>query len=73
MEICKQQQIHNFCHPNALMTLKEYLTDYATDETKRVGNLLIEKELETFDNDQIKATLVDNLKKIENGGRDFNF
>ena len=73
MEICKQQQIHNFCHPNALMTLKEYLTDYATDETKRVGNLLIEKELETFDNDQIKATLVDNLRKIENGGRDFNF
>lgn len=73
MEICKQQQIHNFCHPNALMTLKEYLTDYATDETKRVGNLLIEKELETFDNDQIKATLVENLKKIENGGRDFNF
>ena len=55
------------------MTLKEYLTDYATDETKRVGNLLIEKELETFDNDQIKATLVENLKKIENGGRDFNF
>lgn len=73
MEICKQQQIHNFCHPNALMTLKEYLTDYATDETKRVGNLLIEKELETFDNDQIKAALVENLKKIENGGRDFNF
>ena len=73
MEICKQQQIHNFCHPNALMTLKEYLVDYATDETKKVGNLLIEKELKTFDNDQIKATLVDNLKKIENGGRDYNF
>lgn len=73
MEICKQQQIHNFCHPNALMTLKEYLVDYATDETKKVGNLLIEKELKTFDNDQIKATLIENLKKIENGGRDYNF
>lgn len=73
MEICKQQQIHNFCHPNALMTLKEYLTDYATDETKKVGNLLIEKELESFDNGQIKAALIENLKKIENGGRDFNF
>ena len=73
MEICKQQQIHNFCHPNALMTLKEYLVDYATEETKQVGNRLIEKELESFDNDQIKATLIENLKKIENGGRDFNF
>ncbi len=73
MEICKQQQILNFCHPNALMTLKEYLVDYATDETKKVGNLLIEKELKTFDNDQIKATLIENLKKIENGGRDYNF
>ena len=73
MEICKQQQIHNFCHPNALMTLKEYLVDYATEETKQVGNRLIEKELESFDNDQIKVTLIENLKKIENGGRDFNF
>ena len=73
MEICKQQQIHNFCHPNALMTLKEYLIDYATDETKKVGSLLIEKELESFKEGQIKAALLENLKKIENGGRDYNF
>lgn len=73
MEICKQQQIHNFCHPNALMTLKEYLTDYASAETKLIGNKLIENELEIFDNAQIKDTLLENLKKIEHGGRDFNF
>ena len=37
MEICKEQKIHNFCHPNAIMTLKEYLEDYASTETKKVG------------------------------------
>jgi len=73
MAVCKQQQIHNFCHPNAVMTLKEYLEDYAKTDTKIVGEKLILRELETINNDKIRTTTKDFLKKIENGERDFRF
>ena len=45
MTLCKNGQIQNCCHPNALMTLKEYLVDYASPETRSVGEALIDKEL----------------------------
>lgn len=73
MEICKSQQIHNFCHPNAIMTLKEYLEDYASDETKKVGLEVISRELQTLENSQIKTTVRENLNKIEGGERNFKF
>ena len=73
MEICKSQQIHNFCQPNAIMTLKEYLEDYASDETKAIGEKLIAKEVELIKNEKIKQTVKENLKKIEEGQRDFKF
>lgn len=74
MEVCKQQQIHNFCHPNALITLKEYLEDYASDETKAIGYKLIEEEMSKFQgNEKIKKALTENLKQIEHGERDFRF
>ena len=73
MEICKSQQIHNFCQPNASMTLKEYLEDYASDETKKLGNELISKEVELIENEKIKQVVKENLKKIEQGERDFKF
>lgn len=73
MEICKQQQIKKFCHPNAIITLKEYLEDYASEKTKQIGNKLIAKELKTLDNDNIRNTVVEDLKKIEQGERDFRF
>ena len=73
MEICKSQQIHNFCHPNAIMTLKEYLEDYASSETKVVGEKLIEKEVETLENPQIKDTVIEDLAKIHSGERGFKF
>ena len=73
MEICKSQQIHNFCHPNALMTLKEYLEDYASDETKKVGYDLIARELEMLEIPSIKDKVEENLVKIEAGQRDFKF
>ena len=73
MEICKSQQIHNFCQPNAIMTLKEYLEDYASEETKAIGEKLILKELELIENEKIKQTVKENLKKIEQGQRDFKF
>lgn len=73
MDICKSQQIHNYCQPNAIMTLKEYLEDYASDETKKVGEALIAKEVEKLQNENIKATVKEDLVKIHNGERDFTF
>lgn len=73
MEICKQQQIKSFCHPNAIMTLKEYLEDYASEETKQLGYKLIAKEVKTLDNENVKNTVIEDLKKIELGERDFKF
>ena len=73
MEICKEQQIHNFCHPNAIMTLKEYLEDYASKETKAVGEKLIQNELKTFENKKMAELVEENLEKISQGERDFRF
>lgn len=73
MEICKQQQIHNFCHPNAIITLKEYLEDYASDATKKVGAELLLSEIETLQDEKIKQIVKDDLDKIEKGERDFRF
>lgn len=73
MEICKEKQIHNFCHPNAIITLKEYLEDYASSETKEVGDRLVIKELETLNDEKIKQIVKEDLLKIEQGQRDFRF
>lgn len=73
MKICKKQQIHNFCHPNALLTLKEYLEDYASPTTKATGEKLIEKELSLIENDAIRNQTKEYLQEIENGKRDFRF
>ena len=74
MELCKSGQIQNCCHPNALMTLKEYLTDYASKETKQVGEQLIEKELHTIPKEKVRQIVVENLRAIEEEGcRDFRF
>lgn len=73
MEICKKQQIHNFCHPNAIMTLKEYLTDYASDETKKSGEKLIPEEVSKIEDENIKKITIENLSKIETGKRNFKF
>ena len=73
MAICKNEQIHNFCHPNALMTLKEYIEDYASPETRAAGEKLIEKELKLFNDQNLEADLEDKLAKIHNGERDFRY
>lgn len=73
MEICKEQKIHNFCHPNAIMTLEEYLEDYASPETRKVGEELIDKELKTLGNNKLKCAVEENLDKIKQGERDFRF
>ena len=73
MEICKNEQIHNFCHPNALMTLKEYLEDYASPETKAAGEKLIQKELIQFQDNKLEEDLEQKLVKIHEGERDFRY
>ncbi len=73
MSLCKTGQIQNCCHPNALMTLKEYLMDYASEETKAVGEALIQAELANIPKEQVRETAKDHLAKIEEGIRDFRF
>ena len=73
MSLCKAGQIQNCCHPNALMTLKEYLMDYAAPETKAVGEALIQAELENIPKEKVREICKDHLEKIEQGIRDFRF
>lgn len=73
MSICKKGEIQNCCHPNALMTLKEYLEDYASPETKELGNALITRELDNISTAGIREITLRNLKSIEQGQRDFRF
>ena len=73
MSFCKAGEILNFCHPNALITLKEYLEDYASPETREIGLALIEKEMKKVPNEKVRRTATDFLGKIEQGERDFRF
>ncbi len=73
MSLCKNMQILNCCHPNALMTLKEYLEDYASEETKELGMALIEKELEKIPNPKVKRIAAEHIHDIAEGKRDFRF
>ena len=70
MKVCKKEEIHNFCGPNAIMTLKEYLEDYASDKTKAIGDKLISDELNQIQNQKLKEKIKENLEKIEQGQRD---
>lgn len=73
MSLCKSGQIQNCCHPNALMTLKEYLEDYASPDTKKIGEALIQKELGNIPKEKIREITVHHLQEIEKGNRDFRF
>ncbi len=73
MSLCKSGQIQNCCHPNALMTLKEFLVDYASEDTKRIGEALIEAELNNIPKEKVREICRENLAKIEQGLRDFRF
>ncbi len=73
MDLCKSKQIQNCCHPNALMTLKEYLMDYASLDTRVVGTDLILRELSNIPNEKVRKIVIQRLKDIRNGQRDFRF
>jgi len=74
MSLCKNGQILNCCHPNALMTLAEYLVDYASEETKKVGFEVIERELEKIPKEKVRNIAKENIEQIKNSNRrDFRF
>ena len=74
MSLCKNGQILNCCHPNALMTLSEYLEDYASSETKELGYKIIEKELNRIPTEKVRKIAEENIVAIKNSNRrDFRF
>ena len=74
MSLCKSGQIHNCCHPNALMTLAEYIVDYASDDTKERGFKMIEDELLNIPDEKRRAIAAENIEAIKNSNRrDFRF
>lgn len=73
MELCKSGEIQNCCLPNALMTLREYLDDYASDDTREVGMKVIKEQLEQISNDKVRAITEEHLNDIDAGQRDFRF
>ena len=73
MSLCKSGKIGLCCTPNALMTLKEYLMDYASPETRAAGEALIEKSLADIPLERTREITVRHLKEIEEGARDFRF
>ena len=73
MSLLKSGQIVNCCQPNALMTFKEYLEDYASPETKAVGEKLIQEELKNIGSDKVREITKERLEKIANNERDFRF
>ncbi len=73
MSLCKSGKIANCCQPNALMTLKEYLEDYASDDTKTIGEDLISREVKKIPKDKVRNIVEGRLVKIADGERDFRF
>ena len=74
MALCKSGQIINCCHPNALMTLTEYLVDYASEETKALGYKMIDEELKKIPKENVRKTALENIEAIKNSNRrDFRF
>ena len=65
MALCKNLQIHNCCLPNALMTLKEYLVDYASPETRKIGEALIKKELDNIPKDKVREICREHIDELE--------
>ena len=73
MQLVKSGQIANCCQPNALMTLKEYLEDYASDDTRRKGERAILEELKHIGSDKVRQITINRLELMKEGKRDFRF
>lgn len=74
MSLCKNGQILNCCHPNALMTLSEYLEDYASSRTKELGYQMVEEELKRIPTQKVRQIAEENIAQIKaSNRRDFRF
>ncbi len=73
MSLCKSGQIQNCCLPNALLTLQEYLEDYASPRTRRVGEEMIRRQLTEIGSDKVRALTKERLGLTKRGQRDFYF
>ena len=73
MALVKSGQIANICQPNALMTLEEYLEDYASPETRAKGEALIAKRIEMIPNEKVKEKVKEHMEEMKQGRRDFRF
>lgn len=73
MSLVKSGQIANCCQPNALMTLKEYLEDYASEDTRRKGEAVIEREIPRIASDKVRDIAIKHLEEMHEGQRDFRF
>ena len=73
MKICKSGKIQDYCTPNAILTLKEYLLDYAAPATKALGDKLIAQEIDKIDNPALKEAVLEDLSRLEAGERDLRF
>jgi 2-iminoacetate synthase len=70
MKVAKSRFVHNYCIPNAIFTLKEYLLDYASDETRLKGEEVLKNHMEQFRGEPVYSKILENLTRIENGERD---
>lgn len=73
MSLLKSGQIVNCCQPNALMTLKEYLEDYASPDTRQKGEALIAREIQKVPNEAVRKKAMEYLDQLHGGKRDFRF
>ena len=73
MSLLKSGQIANCCQPNALMTLKEFLMDYSSEETHKKGDKIIAERMAMIPNEKVRQVCAERLTAIENGDRDFRF
>ena len=73
MKLLKSGEIHYLCRPNAILTFKEYLEDYASGEVKELGSKIIDKYLKQISNDDRQKETQIRLERIEKGERDLYF
>ena len=71
--LCKSGQIQNCCHPNALITLQEFLEDYASPETRALGKEVLQRQLLAIPNEKVRTKTEQYLQEILHGARDFRF
>ena len=73
MQLAKAGQIQNVCLPNALITFQEYLSDYASPQTKAAGEALIQAQIPHISNEKVRQMTADYVTRVKNGERDFRF